>query len=371
MNVQFVDLAAQYEAIREDVRREFERLMSRGSFVLGPAVQEFEEAFAAYCGTEHCVGVASGADALQLSLMAAGVGPGHEVITAANTFIATANAIHHAGAIPVLADVTAADFNLDPALLEQAITERTKAIVPVHLYGQPAEMDPIMEIAARHDLLVIEDACQAHGATYRGRRVGGLGHAGCFSFYPAKNLGSFGEGGAVTTNDAGLADELRMLRNVGQSEKYIHPLAGFNSRLQSMQAAVLKLKLRHLDEWNALRQGFAQRYRALLADAPGVVLPGVKPHIEHVWHLFVMQHVKRDALLDALQEQGIGAGIHYPIPIAQQEAFRGVQTVPHETPVTDVAAGRILSLPMHPHLTEEQVAHVAEAVHAFAQSNAS
>ena len=348
-------------------------ILESGQLADGPEVRQFESAFARYCGADHGVATTNGTTALVTALKALDIGDGDAVITTPFSFVASANAIRLAGATPVFADIDPDTYTLDPDSVERIVRRRSDVVglLPVHLYGLPADMDRLLEISAAHDLVVVEDACQAHGATYRGRRTGGLGHAGCFSFYPAKNLGSFGEGGAVTTNDAALADELRMLRNVGQSEKYIHPVAGFNSRLQSMQAAVLKLKLRHLDEWNALRQRFAGRYRDLLADAPEVVLPDVKPHVDHVWHLFVMQHFERDALLSALQEQGIGAGIHYPIPIAQQEAFRGVQTVPAETPVTDVAAGRILSLPMHPHLTEEQIAHVAEAVHAFAQSKAS
>ncbi len=340
--------------------------METGNFVLGPAVAEFEEAFAAYCGRDHCVGLASGADALHLSLRALGVGPGDEVITAANTFIATVNAIAQVGATPVLVDISPDDYNLDPALLEEALTDKTKAIIPVHLYGQPARMDAVAAFADAHGLKIVEDACQAHGALYRGQRAGSLSHAGCFSFYPAKNLGSFGEGGAVVTNDGDVAEQLRIYRNVGQSEKYVHPVPGFNSRLHSMQAAVLTVKLRHLDAWNEKRRAFAALYNEALTDVPGVEIPQTKPETEPVWHLYVIQHPRRDALMAFLKEREIFCGIHYPIPIADQEAYQGVRAHPADLPVTRAGAPRILSLPMHPDLTPEEVAYVADNVREFA-----
>ncbi|MCC6142702.1 MAG: DegT/DnrJ/EryC1/StrS family aminotransferase [Candidatus Hydrogenedentes bacterium] len=364
MKVNFVDLVAQYETIKDEVHAELEKVMSTASFVLGKAVTEFEEAFAAYCGTKHCVGVASGADALTLALRALGIGPGDEVITAANTFVATVNAIALVGATPVLVDVSETDYNIDPGLIEQAITGKTKAIMPVHLYGQPAEMDPILEIAKKHNLYVVEDSAQGHGSLYKGRKAGSMGICGCFSFYPGKNLGAYGEGGAVTTDDDKIADTLRMLRNCGQSEKYVHPVVGYNSRLHTMQAAVLKVKLPHLDGWNAKRRHFAGLYAELLADT-SLVLPQVKEHVEPVWHLYVVQHDRRDALLKRLAEQQVYCGIHYPIPIHKQGAYNGVRTVPEGAPVSSRVADRILSLPMHPDLTDEQVQYVAEAVRSF------
>ncbi len=367
MQVSFVDLGAQYREIKDEIHAELQKVLDTTSFVLGPAVTDFEHAFAQYCGVEHCVGVASGADALQLAFLALGIGPGDEVITAANTFIATVNAITLTGATPVLVDCDPKTYNIDPDLIETAITERTKAVVPVHLYGQPAEMDKIMAIAGKHGLLVVEDAAQAHGARYKGRRVGTFGDIGCFSFYPGKNLGAYGEGGAVVTADAKLADTVRILRNVGQSEKYIHPMVGFNSRLQSVQAAILNVKLQYLDRWNSLRQGFAALYTELLTDS-SLMLPSVIQHAEPVWHLYVVQHERRDGLMKHLSGRQILCGIHYPVPIHHQKAYPNIRTVPEGAPVTSAAAKRLLSLPMHPHLTAEQVHMVVNAIKDFARA---
>jgi dTDP-4-amino-4,6-dideoxygalactose transaminase len=365
MKVQFVDLVSQYHSLRDEIHEALEAVMSTASFVLGDAVREFEEDFAAYCGAKHCVGVASGADALHLALRALDIGPGDEVITVANTFIATVNAISLAGAEPVLVDAKDPWYTMDPALLERAITPRTRAIMPVHLYGQPADMDPILEIAARHGLQVVEDAAQAHGARYKGRRAGTMGVCGCFSFYPGKNLGSYGEGGAVVTDDDALAGALRIYRNCGQSEKYVHPVVGFNSRLHSMQAAVLRVKLRHLDGWNEKRRHFAALYSEGLAGTPGLVLPEVMPGAESVWHLYVVRHPRRDDLMAFLKERGVFCGIHYPVPIHLQQPYARVRTVPEGAPVTTAEAVELLSLPMHPELTNEQAAHVIESVRAF------
>ncbi len=365
MKVQFVDLVSQYQSLRDEIHEALEGVMSSASFVLGNAVTEFEKDFAAYCGTKHCVGVASGADALHLALRALGIGPGDEVITVANTFVATTNAIALAGAAPVLVDAKDPWYTLDPALLECALTERTRAIMPVHLYGQPADMDPILEFASRHGLKVVEDAAQAHGARYKGRRAGSMGVCGCFSFYPGKNLGSYGEGGAVTTDDETLANALRMYRNCGQSEKYIHPVVGFNSRLHSMQAAVLKVKLPRLDGWNEKRRHFAALYSEGLAGVPGLVLPEVMPGAEPVWHLYVVRHPRRDDLMNFLKERGVFCGIHYPVPIHLQKAYAGVRTVPEGAPVPTAEAPEPLSPPMHPDLTDEQAAHVIASVRAF------
>lgn len=361
MRIPLVELAGQYRMLRDEILPAMDGVMSQAQFILGEDVTRFEEEFAAYCGARHCVGVASGLDALQLALRAVGVGPGDEVITAANTFIASALAITHAGATPVLADVRADDFNLDPEAVERAITPRTKAILPVHLYGQPARMDEIMDIARRHGLKVVEDACQAHGARYGAARAGAMGDAGCFSFYPGKNLGAYGDGGAVVTDDPQVAERLRLDRNYGSRVKYIHESAGHNSRLDTLQAAVLRIKLRRLDEWNARRRALADLYRELLADAD-VLLPVEMRGVEHVHHLFVIRHPERDRLLAELHARGIGAGVHYPVPIHEQAPYADIRTVPDGAPVATALSREILSLPLYPEMTEAQVAEVAEAV---------
>lgn len=361
MRIPLVELAGQYQMLRDEILPAMDGVMSRAQFILGDDVARFEEEFAEFCGARHCVGVASGLDALQLALRAVGVGPGDEVITAANTFIASALAITHTGATPVLADVREDDFNLDPAAVERAITPRTKAILPVHLYGQPARMEEIMDIARRHGLKVVEDACQAHGARYGRDRAGAMGDAGCFSFYPGKNLGGYGDGGAVVTSDPQIAERLRLDRNYGSRVKYVHESDGYNSRLDTIQAAVLRVKLRRLEGWNARRRELAALYRELLADAD-VLLPAEMQGVEHVWHLFVLRHPERDRLLADLHARGIGAGVHYPIPIHQQAPYAGVRTVPDAAPVSTLLARQILSLPLYPEMTEAQVAEVADAV---------
>jgi dTDP-4-amino-4,6-dideoxygalactose transaminase len=296
------------------------------------------------------------------------VGPGDEVITAANTFVATGFAISYTGATPVFVDVDPTDYNLDANLIEEAITTRTRAIVPVHLYGQPAQMAAITQLAEEHGLRVIQDACQAHGASYRGQPLGALGDAACYSFYPSKNLGAYGDGGAVVTNDAQLAEKLRLLRNYGQRAKNDHVQLGYNSRLDTMQAAILLIKLRRLDEWNDRRRAIAQLYDALLADS-AIRLPGERPDVRHVYHLYVIEHDERDRLADHLQQQGIGAGIHYPTPLPHMPPFHGTRQIPSGVPVATQLAQRILSLPMYPELTDVQVSQVAEAVAAFAPAS--
>lgn len=361
MNIPLVNLKAMHDFLGEELNRAIGSVVERGDFILGRDVTEFEQAFAAYCGVKHCIGVASGLDALTLSLKGLGIGPGHEVITAANTFIATALAIHHAGATPVLVDHDPQTYNLDPRRLSAAITSRTKAIMPVHLYGQPADMDSILAIAREHDLVVIEDAAQAHGARYKGRRCGALARAAGFSFYPGKNLGALGDGGAITTDDDELAQWLRSARNYGSMVKYFHKVLGFNSRLDTLQAAVLRVKIPHLDRWNQRRREIATRYREALSNAP-TVLPVEREHVEHVYHLFVIRCGNRDALLSALQEAGIGAGIHYPLPIHRQVAFGRSCIVPRPPLFTDRCADQILSLPMCPFLSDDQVDAVADIV---------
>ena len=364
MNIPLVDLVGQYEQLREDLSPAIEKVLARAHFILGGEVAQFEEEFAAFCEADHCVGVASGSDALHLALRALGVGPGHEVITVANTFAATAFAIAYTGATPVFVDVARHDYNIDASLIERAVTERTKAIVPVHLYGQPADMDAILSIARRHDLKVVEDACQAHGARYGRRRVGGLADAGCFSFYPGKNLGAYGDGGAVTTNDPELAEKIRLMRNYGQRAKNEHSMLGFNSRLDTLQATVLSIKLRHLEEWNEKRRAVARRYGELLAGS-AVELPLERPGVRHVYHLYVIQHKRRDELLLHLKELGIYCGIHYPKPLHRAAPFRSARTVPEGVPVSTELSERILSLPVYPELSEEHVREVVKGFESF------
>jgi dTDP-4-amino-4,6-dideoxygalactose transaminase len=370
-NVPFVDLAAQYEEIELEVNAAIAGVLRRGDFILGEGVRRFEAEFAAYCDAKHGIGVDSGTSALEMAVRAFGIGPGDEVITAANTFIATALAITHAGATPVLVDIDPVSYTIDPDLIEGAITERTKAIIPVHLYGHPADMDRIMEIAREHDLVVIEDASQAHGARYRGVRVGSIGHAAAFSLYPAKNLGAYGDAGIVVTNDAEIAEAVTLLRNYGSKEKYRHLVLGFNRRLDTMQAEVLSVKLRYLDSWNAARRDHAQHYGNLLADVTGdLVIPAVSPGIEPVYHVYVIQVAERDRLISELAERHISTVVHYPIPIHLQPAYASLGYGAGEFPVTEAAAERIVSLPMYAEMSENDIAFVAEAVAAFVRENA-
>jgi len=358
-NIPFVDLQAQYRSIASDVIDAMMRVVERGDYILGDDVRLFEEEFAQYIGTSEAVAVGSGLDALELALRAYGVGPGDEVITAANTFIATALAVMAVGARPILVDVDSETYNIDPAAIEAAITSKTKAIMPVHLYGQPADMLPILEIAQQHGLTVIEDAAQAHGAWYDGRRAGAIGHAAGFSFYPAKNLGAYGDGGIVVTNDAATAETIRRLRNYGQRLKYEHSVIGTNSRLDTIQAAILRVKLRRLDHWNAARREHAASYNVLLAGAP-IVLPKTAQKCTHVYHLYVIQLDRRSEVQNLLTARGIGTGIHYPIPIHLQEACASLGYRKGDFPVTENAASRILSLPMYPEMTTGQREFVAE-----------
>jgi len=367
VSVPFVDLAAQYATVRDSVRDAMDAVLERGDFILGGSVGEFEESFAQFTGTAHAVGVDSGLSAIELSLRAMGVGPGDEVITAANTFIASVLPVSYVGATPVLVDVDPRTYDLDLEQVEAAITPRTRAIMPVHLYGQPVDMDALMAIAERHGLDVIEDACQAHGARYRGRRAGSFGHAAAFSFYPAKNLGAYGDGGLVTTDDPEVADRIRLLRNYGSVTKYHHEVKGMNHRLDTLQAAVLHVKLARLDAWNAARRRHAAAYDAHLQDS-GLELPAVRAGAEHVYHLYVVRSPERDALQAHLRDHGVATGIHYPVPVHLQPAYRDLGKGPGSFPVTEQLANEILSLPMYPELTEPQIAHVADAVRSFERS---
>lgn len=365
MSIPLVNLKRQHDQLYSEIRTAINSAIAKGDFILGSEVKAFEEEFASYCQTNHCIGVGSGLDALTLAMRGLGIGPGDEVITTANTFIATALAIHHTGATPVLVDHDAETYNLDPRRISQAITSRTKAIVPVHLYGQPADMDTIQAVAQEHDLRVIEDAAQAHGATYKGRRCGSMGDAGCFSFYPGKNLGGMGDGGAIVTNNDELAEWLRAGRNYGSTVKYYHTMAGWNCRLDNMQAAILRVKLRYLDLWNERRRALAARYRERLASA-NVALPREADNIEHVYHLFVIRTPVRDELLKRLNEAGIGAGIHYPIPIHRQSGLNTRCIVPKQLVNTDMFSDKLLSLPMCPYLEHEELDEVADTVSSLA-----
>jgi len=347
--------------MRPEIDAAIAGVLDRGWFILGEEVRSFEEEFAAYCGTRYGVGVASGTDALHLALRAVGVGPGDEVITVANAGVPGVAAIEMAGGRPVFVDVDPVTYNLNPALIEEAITTRTRAILPVHLYGHPADMDPIMEIARRHNLFVVEDAAQAHGALYKGRRVGSLGHVGCFSFYPTKNLGAYGDGGMVVTNDPELAERVRRMRQYGWESQYYSTMRGVNSRLDELQAAILRVKLRILENWNARRRQIATLYTELLGRS-SLVLPTEAPDAVHVYHLYVVRSDCRDALREQLRRAGIGTGVHYPLPAHLQEAYRDLGYSSGSLPVTECLAREVLSLPMFPELTEDEVEQVVEAV---------
>jgi dTDP-4-amino-4,6-dideoxygalactose transaminase len=353
MRVPFLDLRATSVELRDEIDEAIARVVDSGQYLLGAELEAFEREFAEYVGAEHSVGVANGLDALHLVLRAMGIGPGDEVIVPSNTYIATWLAVSQVGATPVPVEPDPRTYNLDPARIEAAITARTRAILPVHLYGQPADMDPVMELAARYGLRVLEDAAQAHGARYRGRPVGGIGHAAGWSFYPGKNLGALGDAGAVTTNDARLADSVRVLRNYGSRVKYVNDVQGVNSRTDEIQAAVLRVKLRHLGAWNTRRARVAERYLEALAETD-LVLPHVPAWADPVWHLFVVRSACRDELQHALQEMGVQTLIHYPIPAHRQEAYAGAGFGEAAFPLAGELAGEVLSLPMGPHLSDAQ-----------------
>ncbi len=359
--IPFVDIQTQYQNLKAEMDAAVQRVMARGDFILGDELAQFEREFAAYSGAEHCLGVADGGNAIQVALRALDVGPGDEVIAPAHTFIATVVGIWQAGATPVLVDVDPQYYTMDPAAVAKALTPRTKALLPVHLYGQPADMDPLLDLAKKHGLAVVEDAAQAHGAEYKGRRCGSLGDAASFSFYPGKNLGAYGDGGGITTRRAEVAEWIRIFRNYGQHPKNVHPTKGINSRLDTIQAAVLRVKLSHLDGWNSARREAAARYQTLLKGVP-VVLPEAAPWATPVWHLYVIQTSNRAAVQQALDEAGAAHGVHYPTPVHLQPAFADLGQGPGSFPVSETLAPRILSLPIFPEITEEQQACVAGAV---------
>lgn len=365
MNVPFLDIKAQNSPLREEIREAIDRVIDSAAFAGGVFVEEFEQDFAAYCGARHAIGVGNGTDALWLTLIAMGIGPGDEVITVPSTFMATAEAITYTGARPVFVDIDERSYNMCPEELEGAITRRTKAIIPVHLFGMPANMEPILEIARKHGLKVVEDAAQAHGAEYKGKRAGTLADAGCFSFYPGKNLGAFGEAGAVVTNDDALRDKIRMLRDHGQARKYYHSVIGWNCRMDGIQGAVLRIKLRHLDEGNRKRRSLAVQYDRALHGVVGIVTPTVPPWVKHVYHIYAVRLEQRDAVAQALAQKGIGTGIHYPIPVHLQEAYSSLGYARGSFPCAEQCANEFLSLPMFPELAPEKVAYVADAVRAI------
>lgn len=360
MNIPFLDLKQQFNQIQQDVMPAVTEAMTNGAFIGGPQVTGFEEEFAAFCESQYCVGVGSGTDALRFALMAAGIGKGDEVITVPNTFIATTEAISQVGAVPVFVDVKENTCNMDPDQIAASITDRTRAIIPVHLYGQVADMDAILQIADQYNLVVIEDACQAHGALYKGKKAGSMGTVGCFSFYPGKNLGAFGEGGAVVTQDKQLTQKIRMIRNHGQEEKYFHQIEGFNGRLDAIQAAVLRIKLKHLQSWNESRRNNALYYNELLAGTPGVVLPTEEEFAKSVYHLYVIHVENRDELQKHLNSLGIATGLHYPMPLHLQEAYQHLEYQQGAFPVAEKSAEQLLSLPMFPELKKEQIEYIAE-----------
>lgn len=353
--IPLIDIAGEYRELRTEIDSAIRRVIDGTQFILGSEVAAFEEEFAAYCGTEFAVGVNSGTSALHLALLAAGVGPGDEVITVPFTFYATVAAIGYCGAVPVYVDIDPATFNMNPAAIEAAVTPRTRAILPVHLYGQPVDLDPVIEIARRHNLVVIEDAAQAHGAEYKGRRVGSIGGIGCFSFYPTKNLGAAGEGGMVTTRNAEFARKIRILRDWGQEQKYRPTQKGFNYRLEGMQGAILREKLKHLERWTEHRRACAAAYDAGLR---GVCRPSVIPDSRHVYHLYTVRVSNRDWVQRQLQAAGIQTAVHYPVPIHLLPAYADVRYGPGSLPAAEAAAECVLSLPMHPRLKKEQLERV-------------
>jgi len=362
MDIPFLDLKSPYIEFKQEFDEAYQRVMDSGWYVLGKEVEHFESEFSTYCESNHCIGVANGLDALHLIIRAFGIGPGDEVIVPSNTYIATWLAVTHAGATPVPVEPDERTYNINPEKIKQAITLNTKAILVVHLYGQPADMDPINALAKTYNLKVIEDCAQAHGAKYKGRKVGGLGDAAGFSFYPGKNLGAIGDGGAVTTNDAEIADRIRVLRNYGSRIKYHNEVVGFNSRLDELQAAFLRVKLTKLDDWNGLRRTLACKYLQLLASIPDLTLPFVPQWAEPVWHLFVVRHPTRDALQKTLADAGIGTMIHYPIPPHLQAAYIDLGYKKGTLPIAEGIHACVLSLPMGPAMKKMDIERVVIAI---------
>jgi dTDP-4-amino-4,6-dideoxygalactose transaminase len=362
MRVPFLDLKAHHGPLRDQFAQAIAEVIDSSAFAGGPFVEKFENEFAAYCGCRHAIGVGNGTDALWLSLLACGVGPGDEVITVPNTFVATAEAIIFSGAQPVFVDVDETTYTMDPAGLQKALTPKTKAIIPVHLFGQPADMDPILEFAEEHGLIVIEDAAQAHGAEYKGRKAGTMGATGCFSFYPGKNLGALGEAGAIVTNNSELYEKIRVLRDHGQVRKYRHTVIGWNCRMDGIQGAVLSLKLQRLETCNLLRRTHAAAYHREFKELADVVGPVEAPYSRHVYHVYAIRVKEREAILWLLKEKGIECAVHYPVPIHLQKAYQDLNYGKGDFPVSEAIAREFISLPMFPELTERQTGAVTLAV---------
>ncbi len=369
VGVPFLDVAAAYNELEEELNSATRRVMSSGQYILGPEVAAFESEFGAYCEAKYCVGVGNGLDALHLILRAMEIGAGDEVIVPTNTYIATWLAVSYAGARPVPVEPDEKTYNIDPSRIEEAITPRTKAVIPVHLYGQPADMDPINELAGKYGLAVIEDAAQAHGSRYKGQRVGSLADAAGFSFYPGKNLGALGDGGAVVTNNEALADKVRVIRNYGSEKKYFNEMKGINSRLDEMQAALLRVKLGRLDEWNERRKSVARLYLQLLEGTPDLVLPFVPEFADPVWHLFVIRHGSREALQKHVSAGNVGTLIHYPRPPHLQEAYAELGFKPGRFPLAERMAGEVLSFPIGPHVSMEDAEYVASQMETFSTNS--
>jgi dTDP-4-amino-4,6-dideoxygalactose transaminase len=362
MKVPFLDLKSHHAPMLEEINGAIREVIESAAFAGGPFVTKFEEDFATFCDSRHAVGVASGTDALWFALLAMGVGSGDEVITVPNSFMATAEAITYCGAKPVFVDVNERTYTMDPARLEEALTPRTKAIIPVHLFGQPADMDPILRFARKHGLFVVEDAAQAHGAVYKGRKVGTLGDAACFSFYPGKNLGAFGEAGAVVTNSDELQQKVRILKDHGQIRKYYHSMVGWNGRMDGIQGAVLQIKLRYLEKGNTLRRSHAARYDAAFQEVEEIVIPFCPSNLTPVYHIYAIRVQNRDEVMHSLAQNGIGSGVHYPVPIHLQEAYRSLGHGPGSFPIAEKCAAEFASLPMFPELSSEQLDYVVKGV---------
>jgi dTDP-4-amino-4,6-dideoxygalactose transaminase len=362
MKVPFLDLKAQYNTIKEEIHSAIDAVIENTAFAGGPFVAKFEKEFAAFNDCKHAIASGNGTDALWLALFGLGVGKGDEVITVPNTFIATAEAISLCGAEPVFVDVDDKTCNMNPALIEKAITKKTRAIIPVHLFGQPVDMDPVMAIAKKYNLFVIEDACQAHGAEYKGKKAGTIGDAGCFSFYPGKNLGAYGEGGATVTDNDAVAAKMQVFRDHGQPKKYYHDIIGWNARMDGIQGAILSVKLKYLKQWNDARRSHAKRYNELLAGISGLTLPTEADFARHVYHIYAIRVQNRDALMNALTAQDVGCGIHYPVPIHLQQAYGYMNLKEGAFPVAEKIAAELISLPMFAELTDDQIAFTAETI---------
>jgi dTDP-4-amino-4,6-dideoxygalactose transaminase len=362
MKVPFLDLKAQYETIKEEINAAIQEVVDSCAFAGGPFVEKFEKEYAEFCGVDHVIGVGSGTEALWLSLLALGIGRGDEVITVPNTFIATVEAIIFAGATPVFVDIDENSYTMDPDLIEGAITSKTKAIIPIHLFGQMADMDPIMDIAKKHGLFIIEDACQAHGAEYKGKKAGTIGDTGCFSFYPGKNLGAYGEAGAVVTNNSDLYEKISMLRNHGQGNKYYHDVIGWNARMDGIQGAVLSVKLKHLVEWNEARRRNAWLYDELLSEITGIIIPQEADYRKHIYHIYAVRVANRNALIEFLKGENIHCGIHYPVPVHSQNAYGSLRLRKGIYPVSEKCAEEFISLPMFAELASEQIKHVVSEI---------